>query len=161
MTTLVTETRPAATPGAPAADTPARPGRPDVLATARALIERGWLHHGWCEDGPTGWWDRLRQGPPAPDQVERACLVAAIAVAAHGGGPFLRVERDARPWIDAVWRALREPERTRALSPAGLAGRIRDLTAWNDAPGRTRGEVLGLLGVAQRRTVPESFTLAP
>jgi hypothetical protein len=126
--------------------------RPSVPAVARGIIERGWLQHGWCVDSRPSRVARLLSGPPRPDEVEQACLVAALTVAAHRGGRLVKVERDAMPWIGLAWRCL--PGTTGRPAPAlhGPRGTavIRDLTEWNDAPHRTRDEVLALLERADR-----------
>jgi hypothetical protein len=129
-----------------------RSSEPSVLAVAREIVGRGWLQHGWCTDNRPSRLARLLSGPPRPDEVEQACLVAALTVAAHRGGRLVNVERDAMPWIGLVWRSLQgEPHRPAPAlrGPRGTA-LIRDLTAWNDAPHRTRDEVLALLERAER-----------
>jgi len=127
---------------------------PAVLATARAIVERGWLQHGWCVDDRPSRLAGLLAGPPRPEEVERACLVAAITVAAHRGGRLVNVERDAMPWIALAWRCLPgAPGRPAPVlrGPRGTA-LIRELTVWNDAPRRTQGEVVALLERADRLT---------
>ncbi|MFR9805446.1 hypothetical protein ACL02T_24640 [Pseudonocardia sp. RS010] len=132
---------------------PERTGGRTVLATARAILERGWLQHGWCTDSRPSTLARLVSGPPRSDEVEQACLVGALTVAAHRGGRLVNVERDAMPWIGLVWRCLPgSGERPAPVlrGPRGAA-LIRDLTTWNDAPQRTRDDVLTLLEAAERR----------
>ncbi|GAA2899888.1 hypothetical protein GCM10010472_67630 [Pseudonocardia halophobica] len=123
-----------------------------VLAVARGIVERGWLQHGWCTDNRPSRVARLLAGPPRPDEVEQACLVAALTVAAHRGGRLVNVERDAMPWIAHVWRCLPGAAGRRAPALRGPWGAavIRDLTAWNDAPHRTRDDVVALLERAER-----------
>lgn len=127
--------------------------RPSVLAVARGIVQRGWLQHGWCTDSRPSRLTRLLSGPPRPDEVEQACLVAALTVAAHRGGRLVNVERDAMPWIAHVWRCL--PDTGERAAPAlrgpGGAALIRELTSWNDASHRTRDEVVALLERAERR----------
>jgi hypothetical protein len=123
---------------------------PTVLATARAIVERGWLQHAWCVDDRPSRLAGLLAGPPRPEEVERACLVAAITVAAHHGGRLVNVERDAMPWIALAWRCL--PGAGGRPVPRGprATALIRELTVWNDAPHRTQGEVVALLDRADR-----------
>jgi hypothetical protein len=137
----------------------------DVLERARALVQRGWLQHSWYvtrRPQPPTLLARLRDALRSPDvdEVERACLVAAVAVAAHGGGARPDIMRDAGPALDVVWDALWErPGRpgprspARAVPPAVRAARMRDLVRWNDAAGRSRAEVVALLDRAISRTI--------
>ncbi|GAA4694364.1 hypothetical protein GCM10023215_34960 [Pseudonocardia yuanmonensis] len=133
---------------------PERAPRPTVLATARAIVEHGWLQHGWCVDNRPSRLASLLAGPPRPDEVEQACLVAAITVAAHRGGRLVNVQRDAMPWIALAWRCLPGAGERPAPALRGPRGTalIRELTVWNDAPHRTRGEVVALLERAERLT---------
>jgi hypothetical protein len=62
-----------------------------------------------------------------------------------------------------LWDALQELRGThlpgvagRAAPPAVRAARVRDLTRWNDHPGRSRAEVLRLLDVASSRAIMEA-----
>jgi hypothetical protein len=45
----------------------------------------------------------------------------------------------------------------RAAAPAVRAARVRDLTGWNDQPGRTRDEVLALIDLASSRAIMEAM----
>ena len=164
--TAVVRTSPVAAPGrAPAAPAPPPVPRaaPEeairvLLETARAVLERGWLQHGWYETAPRPLRERLFGPIPAPEQIERACLVAAVAVAGHSGGAFTRIDQDSGPALDATWNALQEqhgrPDPGRgAVAPIVRRARMRELVHWNDAAGRTRAEVLGLLDRAISRTI--------
>jgi hypothetical protein len=136
----------------------------DVLEAARAVIERGWLRNGWyIVDTPPRSAGRrlLRPDPvPVPDDIGAACLVAAVAVAAHSGGSRPDVVGDAGPVIDIVWDTLQE---SMGRSGPGVSGRpapsevrvsrMRDLVRWNDAPGRTRQDVLNLVDRSISRTI--------
>lgn len=135
-----------------------------ALRTARPVLARGWLQHGWYDAPrplrPPGQRLRRPERPPTPDEVRAACLVAAVAVAAHQGGPRLDVLADAGPALDTVWDALWEsrgqlgaPAAGRAAAPAVRAARMRALVTWNDEPGRTRAEVLELVDRAISRAV--------
>jgi hypothetical protein len=144
--------------------------RPDeayrVLEDARAVIAQGWIQDHWFARRPAP--SRLRAqssrrsdgpGDVAAGDVAAACLVGAVVYAAqqHGSGDQLV---KAWPALDYLWDAWQE---SRGLGGTGVAGRaaprelrmarVRDLTRWNDQPGRTRDEVLGLVDLAASRAV--------
>lgn len=129
-----------------------------VLETARAVVERGWLQDGWYRTAPRSVWQQLFGPLPTPDELEGACVVAAVAVSAHAGGSFTRIDRDSGPSIDRLWDALQEHRGRPADGPGAVApivrrARMRELVRWNDAPGRTREEVLGVIDRAISRTI--------
>lgn len=130
-----------------------------ILETARTVLERGWLQDGWYRTTPRPLRNRLFGPTPGPDGIEAACLVAAVAVAGHSGGAFTHVDRDSGPAVDRVWEALQESRHGEFATPPGAVApivrraRMRDLVRWNDAPGRTHGEVLGLVDRAISRTI--------
>lgn len=123
-----------------------------LAAAARRLVESGWVRGAWfaLPDG------RLVGGPgiaaTATRPVAGACLVGAIVHAGGGAGTQL-----VRRTIELAWHTLhgdtREPVRW-CPAPHDRAAHVRDLTRWNDRPGRTAGEVAALLdgtGVAAGR----------
>ena len=147
----------------------------EVLATARSVIEDGWVQDAWFAVRPRS------QPAPAPavamvssslsypdrDDLAGACLVGAVVHAVR-----IRHPGDARAEVDGVgpaiavlWDALQE---SRGLGSRGVAGRVappavraarvRDLTRWNDQRGRSRGDVLDLLDLAASRTVMAAMT---
>ncbi|HJY25606.1 MAG TPA: hypothetical protein VJ649_08040, partial [Actinomycetes bacterium] len=64
----------------------------------------------------------------------------------------------AAPALDMLWGSLQEIRGVTSPAPAAVsrdvrAARVRDLTRWNDRPGRSRDEVLELLDVAVSRTI--------
>jgi len=142
------------------------PGRPDVayrvLEDARAVIAEG----GWIQDH---WFARRPAPSPAPARSARpsdglgdvpaACLVGAVVYAAQQSGSGDHLVK-AGPALDYLWDAWQE---SRGLGGTGIAAwaaprelrmaRVRDLTRWNDQPGRTREEVLGLVDLASSRAV--------
>ncbi len=136
-----------------------------VLEAARAVIERGWLQRGWYATAPPqprSLAARLLRPDrtPAIDQVQQACLVAAVTLAADGGGARPDIVGDAGPTLDIVWDALLEADSRpwiaatgRAAAPEVRIARMRELVHWNDAAGRTRDEVLALLDRAISRTI--------
>ena len=147
----------------------------EVLATARSVIEEGWVQDAWFAVRPRS---QPAPAPPAArvssslsypdrDDLAGACLVGAVVHSVR-----LRHPGDARaevdgvgPAIDVLWDALQE---SRGLSSRGVAGRVappavraarvRDLTRWNDQRGRSRGDVLDLLDLAASRTVMAAMT---
>lgn len=131
----------------------------EVLEAARAVIARGWMQDGWYAARPRPRRMRLLLADRSPgvDDVTRACLVAAVAVAAHRAGSRVDVLGEAGPALDAVWHALEE-SRGRAV-PARAepqevrVARLRELARWNDTPGRTREDVLAVLDGAISRTI--------
>ncbi len=130
-----------------------------ILETARAVLERGWLQDGWYRTRPRPLRQRLFGPTPGPEDIEAACLVAAVAVAGHTGGAFTHVDRDSGPAVDRAWEALQETRREHvetspgAVAPIVRRARMRELVRWNDTPGRTREEVLGVIDRAISRTI--------
>src|SRR3954447_16911971 len=147
----------------------------EVLATARSVVEDGWVQDAWFAVRPAS------QPAPAPpavrvssslsyparDDLAGACLVGAVVHAVR-----LRHPGDARaevdgvgPAIDVLWDAWQESRglgsrgvAARVAPPAVRAARVRDLTRWNDQRGRRRGDVLDLLDLAASRTVMAAMT---
>jgi hypothetical protein len=74
--------------------------------------------------------------------VEGVCLVAALRLSGRG--------RVASRAVDVTWHALwDDPSGVRWLpAPPVRQARVRELTGWNDARGRTLPDVLALLGRA-------------
>lgn len=131
----------------------------DVLARAAAIVGEGWVQGAWFavatpsgERTVTGYdLRRLSSGP-----VTGACLVGAVVQA--GGGPGAVRSQTVQRTLDLTWHTLREePGRAVAWSPAPPVRtmQVLDLTHWNDAPRRTRAEVVGLLTAAQGTVVAE------
>ena len=126
----------------------------DLLAQAADVIANGWVQHGWFSVGtPTGevvvtaYHLRLVDTYP----VTGACLAGAVVHA--GGGPATVGSQLTQRSLDLTWHALRDDDALPAVrcpSPQMRTMRLLDLTRWNDARGRTRADVVGLLGSAQR-----------
>ena len=132
-----------------------------VLQGTSAVLRRGWLQHAEREvRAPDG-----RLAPRGPGELLRTCLVAAVVEAAH------RHDDDPSavgPALDALWLALqerrgaREREAVGPVPPPGVRDlRARDLARWNDAPGRSHEDVLGLVDQAARRVQAELDRLGP
>lgn len=124
-----------------------------LLAGATAIVERGWVQRAWftvsTPDGPRALHGfDLRQASSRP--VTGACLVGAVVHA--GGGPGAARTQPVQRALDLTWHTLREdPHRPVRWSPGPYARgmQVLDLTHWNDAPTRTRDEVVDLLAAAQ------------
>ncbi len=123
----------------------------DALAAADTVVASGWLQDGWFayrdEDGHE-WAAGSAAAAAVPlSSVTRACLVGAIVVGA--GGPERPATRTA---VEAAWHALR-PRSGGPIdwmrSPETRAMHVRELTSWNDRPGRTPGDVRELLATAE------------
>jgi len=136
--------------------------RPDeayrTLEEARAVIARGWIQHRWFAHRSTPARSRPR-GSGTSNDVTAACLVGAVVYAVRQRGPGDDLVK-AGPALDYLWDAWQE---SRGLGGTGVAGRaaprelrmvrVRDLTRWNDQPGRTREEVLGLVDLATSHAI--------
>ena len=131
----------------------------DLLTRAAAIVGEGWVQGAWFavstpsgERAVTGYDLRLlRTGP-----VTGACLVGAVVQA--GGGPGAVRSQAVQRTLDLTWHTLREdPGRAVAWSPAPPVRTLQvlDLTHWNDAPRRTRAEVVDLLTAAQTTVAVE------
>jgi hypothetical protein len=138
----------------------------DLLEETRSVVAAG----GWCGNGA---WFTFRQ---ADGTVRPATLGESFALRAPGApvvgsclvGIMIRLadDPDRVPSIPDVWRAtdeLREALHERLGHDAFPPGRsypltqrrarLRSLTAWNDAPGRTDADVLDLIDRAISRTI--------
>lgn len=120
-----------------------------LLEQASEIIRGGWIQGAWFAVDVGG---RTRT-VSAPElrltrdhPVTGACLVGAIVQA--GGGPEAVRSQPVQRALDLAWHSLREddgqPVRWCPGPPARMM-HVLDLTHWNDAPDRTRGDVVGLL----------------
>jgi hypothetical protein len=142
-----------------------------ILQGARAVLERGWLQNAWFarsqQPDTAGQAAAPAAKPPTATAVTAACLVGAVVHATCERRPGA-TPRDAGPTLDVLWDAWQE---TRGLAGPGVSGRaaspevrlarVRDLTRWNDNPGRTRTEVIALLDLAASRAIMEGVTGPP
>jgi hypothetical protein len=140
-----------------------------VLTGARSVLRRGWLQGGWYVlQSPDGRRRVVGAGSLTPrsyGEVVQACLVGAVVEAASWHSPQ-RVA--SAPALDALWCALQELRGFRldpldqVPSPAARSARMRDLTRWSDAAGRTQQDVDRLLEAAlPEPAVPETALTAP
>lgn len=136
-----------------------------LLTGARGVVERGWIQHSWFayldEHG------RLRKASSAAALAAQgrplvaACLVGAVVSAA--GGPHVVHSQQVQRALDLVWHALAADEGRPVVwcpAPDVRMARVRDLTTWNDRPGRTGAEVASLLLTAERVAVHEAERVA-
>jgi len=132
------------------------------LPQIRALLEQatevvvdvGWVQGAWFtvataggKRAVTAYNLRLAEDRP----VTGACLVGAVVQAA--GGPATVRSQLVQRTLDLVWHTLREdPDRPVQWCPGPRMRmmRVLELTHWNDAPGRTRGQVVDLLRAARQ-----------
>jgi hypothetical protein len=133
-----------------------------VLEAARAIVATGWVQGDYFLVRTRG--GRITSvGPLTLISARRAdivgaCLVGALTAAARRNDPRLVGGSHLRA-IDATWDALQEqsgrpaPVTGPGSSPAERALRVRDLTHFNDAPGRQPQDVVGLLDTAISRAI--------
>jgi hypothetical protein len=120
-----------------------------LLEQAIEIVRGGWIQGAWFAVDVGG---RTR-AVTAPNlhlttdhPVTGACLVGAVVQA--GGGPEAVRSQPVQRALDLVWHSLRQDAGQRVRWCPGPPARmmhVLDLTHWNDAPDRTRGEVVGLL----------------
>ena len=127
-----------------------------LLDRAAEVVGAGWVQGAWftvaTEKGP-----RAVTAYDLPVLTNRpvtgACLVGGVVQAA--GGPAEVRSQLVQRTLDAVGHTLREDPARRVQWCPGPRMRtlgVLELTHWNDTPGRTQQEVVGLLE-ASRRTV--------
>jgi hypothetical protein len=126
------------------------------LQTIRTLLEQaieivrvGWLQGAWFAVDVSGR-TRAVTGPElsltVDNPVTGGCLVGAIVQA--GGGPESVRSQPVQRALDLVWHTLREDARDPVRWCPGPRARmmhVLELTHWNDAPDRARGDVVALL----------------
>jgi hypothetical protein len=124
-----------------------------LLDRAADVVAAGWVQSAWFTVASGGGGRHvtayeLRRAQNRP--VVGACLVGAVVHA--GGGPASVKSQLVRRTLDLTWHALHgsPEERVRwCPGPDVRMLRVLDLTSWNDAPGRTQEEVVGLLAAAR------------
>ena len=127
-----------------------------LLERAAEVVESGWVQGAWftvaTRSGKrhvTAYELRLAESRP----VIGACLVGAVVES--GGGPSAANTQLVRRTLDLTWHTLHRGPDERVdwcPGPSVRMLRVLDLTRWNDDPGRTHGEVVGLLAAARRHT---------
>lgn len=132
----------------------------ELLVSAEAIVGEGWVQHAWFRYRDTE--DRVRLatvhdlGRMAGRPVVGACLVGAVVQA--GGGPHAATSQLVARSLDLTWHTWRDDAGVVEWcpSPPVRQARVRDLTRWNDAPGRTAGQVTALLEASAHRAMVES-----
>lgn len=133
-------------------------GTTALLERARALVAAGWVQDSfYVVRGRTG-----ETRPVSPfgllllsrADVVGACLVGAVA---HASSTVDRSDRrgQAALAVDTLWETLTDATGSDP-HPGARAARVRELARWNDEPGRSRDDVLGLLDRAVSRTILQS-----
>ncbi len=130
-----------------------------VLDAARTELQRGWSQHGWHVTQDAAGGHRAVTGQQFGftrldrTQVVSSCLVGAVLQA---GWWYSDRSEDSAPAIDALWNGLQvltgqgaPTPIERVCSPVVRTGRVRELTRWNDQPGRSRDDVLLLLDLSR------------
>jgi hypothetical protein len=118
-----------------------------LLQEARGLVQQGWVQNGWYAirgaDGVVRTSGLTLHGP-----VVGACLVGAVVHA--GGGAAAAGSQPVQRALELTWHTLTSdgPIERWCPAPAERVAHVRQLTAWNDADGRTSAEVAELLGAA-------------
>ena len=129
-----------------------------VLDRAADLVADGWVQHVWfaCADqsGRRRLISAYNLHVLTGATVTGACLVGAIVHAA--GGPKAAHTQLVQRTLDLTWhtlyRAGDEPVHW-CPAPSMRAVQLRDLTRWNDDPGRTATDVTTLLGATRDAAV--------
>lgn len=112
----------------------------DVLRAASALIETGWSQGAAARDGngnPVSLFRGDIKAGVNPDAVSLS-IYGAVAVAASAG----RVDRMPLVW-DVLYKLASASD-----TPHGGNNHVHPVVQFNEAPGRTKAEVLALLDVA-------------
>jgi hypothetical protein len=125
----------------------------DLLERAASVVAAGWVKGAWFTVA-TATGDRPVAAHDLDLLVDRhvtgACLVGGVVQAA--GGPATVRSQLVQRTLDLTWHALREdpsqPVRW-CPGPRVRSMHVLELTYWNDAPERTRTDVLRLLRSAQ------------
>jgi hypothetical protein len=127
-----------------------------LLGQAAEVVSAGWVQGAWFTVATASGKRAVTAydlGVAENRPVTGACLVGAVVHAA--GGPATVRSQLVQRTLDLAWHALREdPDRAVRWCPAPRMRmmRVLELTHWNDAPGRTQGEVVDLFLAAQQTT---------
>ena len=127
-----------------------------LLEHAEDVIHAGWIQGAWFSVASEGG-ERVVPAYDVRSATDRpvvgACLVGAVVHAA--GGPAAVRSQLVQRTLDLTWHTLREdPSRPVHWCPGPRTRmmQVLELTHWNDAPQRTREDVVNLLA-AGRGTV--------
>ena len=132
-----------------------------LLEAAHADLSAGWVQDGWwatsADDGQRILMTGLAAGASAPHNADAVCLVGALIRAGTAQGGDSEVGRAVDAVYDALWESRGQPAAATGLltvsPPQVRLARTQALTRWNDAQGRTSGEVLAILDRAVARVI--------
>ena len=133
-----------------------------LLEAARAELAAGWVQDGWwtspADGGQQVLVTGLAAGRSTPATVGAVCLVGALIRAGAGQGGDSEAGRAIDVVYEALWESRRQPatpgpSALTVSSPPVRQARTQALTRWNDAPGRTGGEVLAVIDRAIARVI--------
>jgi hypothetical protein len=125
----------------------------ELLERSADVVRHGWVQGAWFtvldgDDTRAVTAYHLKAAVERP--VTGACMVGAVVHAA--GGPAAVKSQLVQRTLDLLWHTLREgaeqPVRW-CPGPHVRMMQVVELTHWNDRPGRTQGEVAGLLESAR------------
>ena len=132
----------------------------ELLVAAQAIVGEDWVQHAWFRyqgnDGRTRTATAHDLGRMAGRPVVGACLVGAEVQA--GGGVGSATSQLVARSLDLTWHTLRDASGAVEWcpSPPVRQARVRDLTRWNDTPGRQAGQVTALLAATARTASAEA-----
>ena len=116
-----------------------------LLVRAEARVEHGWVQQAWLSYVDPLGVPRVTTAtvlPPGVGQLAGVCLVSSVRLSGDGQ----QVDRA----LDLVWHTLHETDGAGWAAPPDVRlARVRDLARWNDQPGRTADEVIGLLAATE------------
>lgn len=138
-----------------------------LLEAAHTELSAGWVQGGWwsSDGGRHTVRNGLAAGASAGGPVSAACLVGALIRAGSGPGGDPETGRAIDAVYDALWESQGQPATTpgpgllTVSSPPVRQARVQALTRWNDARGRTSGEVLAVLDRAIARVIQDLAAL--
>ena len=138
-----------------------------LLEAARGKLTAGWVQGTWWSVPGGGGHRRpltgLAAGISTPDHASAVCLVGALVWSCTAECPAIGSENfEVGKAIGAIYDTLWEsrgqasgpgPGLLTAHPPRVRLAQVQALTRWNDATGRTKGEVLAILDRAITRTM--------
>ena len=138
-----------------------------LLEAAHTELSAGWVQGGWwsSDGGRHTVRNGLAAGASAGGPVSAACLVGALIRAGSGPGGDSETGRAINAVYDALWESQGQPATTPGpgsadgVFPPVRQARVQALTRWNDARGRTSGEVLAVLDRAIARVIQDLAVL--
>ncbi len=130
-----------------------------VLGAARDIVEAGWVQNRWAATPAAG---RTSADGDGTDGSVRACVVAAVALAVRARDPRADLAVHTGPALAYVWDEVFGGRTAGRSAPHHVrVARMRELARWNDAGGRTQGDVVEALDRAAARVVAQVVQPAP